>query len=71
MVAICYVSAYGFTKSLALAIEQGIRQAGVEDVRLFDLVTDDHAQAAAAVSASDGFLLGSPHPGGRCAAPGV
>ena len=53
MVAICYVSAYGFTKSLALAIEQGIRQAGVEDVRL------------------RWVPAGLPHPGGRCAAPGV
>ena len=60
MVAICYVSAYGYTRELALSMEQGIRRAGIEDVRLFDLVTDDHAEAAAAIGASDGFLLGSP-----------
>ena len=60
MVAICYVSAYGYTKSLADAIEKGIQGAGIQDVQLYDLVECDKAQAAAAVAASDGFLLGSP-----------
>lgn len=60
MAAICYVSAYGYTGRLAQAAAEGLRQAGVADVRLFDLVKDDKAQAAAAVAAADGFLLGSP-----------
>lgn len=59
-VAICYVSAYGYTGKLAQAVQQGLQQAGITDVQLFDLVKDDKAQAAAAVAAADGFLLGSP-----------
>ena len=58
-VAIAYVSAYGYTRSLAKAIAAGIEEAGVA-VRLFDLVTDDKEAAKAAVLDADGFLLGSP-----------
>lgn len=59
-VVIAYVSAYGYTKSLALAIEEGLSEGGIGSVRLFDLVTDDLAQAQGAIAAADGFLLGSP-----------
>ena len=58
-VAIAYVSAYGYTRSLAKAIAAGIEEAGVA-VRLFDLVTDYKEAATAAVLDADGFLLGSP-----------
>ena len=58
-VAIAYVSAYGYTRSLAKAIAAGIEEAGAA-VRLFDLVTDDKEAAKAAVLDADGFLLGSP-----------
>ncbi|ODU57612.1 MAG: flavoprotein [Clostridium sp. SCN 57-10] len=58
-VAIAYVSAYGYTRAIAEAMADGVREAGVE-VSMFDLVTDDKAAAAAAIAASNGFLLGSP-----------
>lgn len=59
-VAIAYVSAYGYTTSLANAIKTGLEQGGIKQIELFDLVTDDNAAAKAAVAAADGFLLGSP-----------
>lgn len=58
-VAITYVSAYGYTRALAEAMADGVRDAGAE-VSMFDLVTDDKAAAASAVASSNGFLLGSP-----------
>ncbi len=57
---ICYVSAYGYTKQLAEKIAEGIQAGGVKNVTLYDLVSDDHDAAAAAVAEADGFLLGSP-----------
>lgn len=59
-VAIAYVSAYGYTAQLAQAIAQGIKQGGINDVSLFDLTADDNDAAKAAISAADGFMLGSP-----------
>ncbi len=59
-VVIAYVSAYGYTKSLADAITEGLREAGVKSVELFDLVTCDKQKAASAIERSDAFLLGSP-----------
>ena len=58
-VVIAYVSAYGYTRSLAEAIAKGVKEAGVE-VKLFDLVTDNAEEAKAAIADADGFLLGSP-----------
>ena len=54
------MSAYGYTRQLAENIAQGIREGGVSDVRMFDLVTDDKQEAFQAIVQSDGFLLGSP-----------
>lgn len=59
-IVICYVSAYGYTKQLAKTIAEGIKSAGISDISLFDLLTDDKENAKAALLASDGFLLGSP-----------
>lgn len=58
-VVIAYVSAYGYTRSLAKAIAKGVEEAGVQ-VKLFDLVTDNADEAKAAIADADGFLLGSP-----------
>ncbi|HJB39254.1 MAG TPA: FprA family A-type flavoprotein [Candidatus Ruthenibacterium avium] len=58
-VVIAYVSAYGYTRSLAEAIAKGVQEAGV-DVKVFDLVTDSAEEAKAAIADADGFLLGSP-----------
>jgi len=59
-VAIAYVSAYGYTAQMAKVIAEAIRESGVQEVKLFDLVTDDKAAAAAAIAQSSAFLLGSP-----------
>ena len=59
-VAVAYVSCYGYTGALAQAVCEGLRQGGVENVELFDLVYGDKAAAQAAIAQSDGFLLGSP-----------
>lgn len=60
VVAIPYVSAYGYTASLARSIEKGLHDGGIQHVELFDLVTDSMESAKAAVEAADGILLGSP-----------
>ena len=59
-VAIAYVSSYGYTRTLAESIAQGLKESGIHEVNLFDLVTDDKAKAAAAIASADAFLLGSP-----------
>ena len=58
--AIVYVSAYGYTASLAQKIADGLKDGGYEKVELFDLTTDDKAKATAAVMAADACLFGSP-----------
>jgi flavorubredoxin len=57
---ICYVSSYGYTKSLAFKIKEGMFSSGIKNIKLYDLVYDDMKQAQADVADSDGFLLGSP-----------
>lgn len=59
VVAVAYVSAYGYTRRLAEHIRDGLKEGGVR-VEMYDLVSDDTAAAKAAVAAADGFLLGSP-----------
>lgn len=59
VVAVAYVSAYGYTRQLAEQICKGLSESGVE-VKCFDLVSDDNAAAKAAIADADGFLLGSP-----------
>ncbi|MGI6175006.1 MAG: FAD-dependent oxidoreductase [Christensenellales bacterium] len=58
-IAICYASAYGYTGQLAEQIAEGIKDAGIPDVTLYDLVTGDKTAAKAAIAQSTGFLLGS------------
>lgn len=60
MVAIPYVSAYGYTKALAKAIESGLYAGGIKKVKMFDLVTDSMQEAKEAVNQADGILIGSP-----------
>lgn len=59
-VAIAYVSAYGYTASLAREIEAGLRKGGINSIKVFDLVYNSMDDAKAAVAAADGMLLGSP-----------
>ncbi len=57
---IAYVSAYGYTRSLAEGIAEGIRAAGDVEVRLHDMVTDDPRKVLEEIEWADGFLLGTP-----------
>lgn len=59
-VAIVYVSAYGYTASLAKQIESGLQAGGITNVKMFDLVTDSMDEAKAAIEEAEGILLGSP-----------
>lgn len=59
-VVIAYVSAYGYTKSLAEQIEKGLHAGGIKKVQMFDLVTADMPTVKAAIDEADGILLGSP-----------
>lgn len=59
-VVIAYVSAYGYTASLAASIAQGLQDGGVREVDIFNLVTDSMDKAKAAIGEADGLLLGSP-----------
>lgn len=59
-VIIAYVSAYGYTKELAGLIADGVREAGVPHVAVYNLEEADAARVQAEIAAADGFLLGSP-----------
>ncbi len=58
-VVVAYVSAYGYTRSLAQAVAEGVRAAGV-DARPHDLGADDPRQVLEEIRWADGFLLGTP-----------
>ncbi|MDR1208699.1 MAG: FprA family A-type flavoprotein [Clostridiales bacterium] len=58
-VTIPFVSAYGYTRRLAEAISDGLREAGAE-VFPFDLVYDDAAECLARINVSDGLIIGTP-----------
>ena len=55
-----YVSAYGYTRSLAEKIAEGIRDSGDVDVRLYDMVEADQGKVLEEMGYADGILLGSP-----------
>ncbi len=59
LVAIPYVSAYGYTKMLADAMVEGLNEVNVK-AELFDMVNEDVEMVVGKVIESDGFLLGSP-----------
>ncbi len=59
-VALVYVSAYGYTREVAMAIQQSLLENGVAHVETFDLVEDGMAAAQSALASSDAILLGSP-----------
>ena len=59
-VVIPYVSAYGYTRQLAEAIEMGLKDAGDIEVRMHDLVTESTETAVQEILWADGFLLGTP-----------
>lgn len=59
-VIIPYVSAYGYTKSLAEQIGRGIADSGDIDVRSYDMVTADSAKVLEELGFADGILFGTP-----------
>ena len=59
-VIIPYVSAYGYTKSLAEKIAEGVRDSGDIDVRSYDMVEADAAKVNEELLFADGILLGTP-----------
>ena len=59
-VIIPYVSAYGYTKTLAEKIAEGIRDSGDVDVRSYDMVEADAAKVNEELLFADGILLGTP-----------
>jgi len=59
-VVIPYVSAYGYTKTLALEIARGISKAGPIEARLFDMVTEDKDEVLREMHYADGILFGTP-----------
>lgn len=60
IVTIPYVSAYGYTASLAKKIAEGIEAAGNIEVRLFNAIEHELTDIVASINESDGFLCGSP-----------
>ncbi|PWJ48944.1 FAD-dependent oxidoreductase [Faecalicatena contorta] len=59
-VVVPYVSAYGYTESLAQDIAKGIGQSGDIDVRLYDMVTSDTDKVVEELGFADGILFGTP-----------
>ena len=59
-VVIPYVSAYGYTETLAKKIAEGVKEAGDIDVRLYDMVTADPGVVMGDIAFADGLLFGTP-----------
>ena len=55
-----YVSAYGYTKTLAEKIAEGVRDSGDIDVRTYDMVEADAEKVSEELLFADGILLGTP-----------
>lgn len=55
-----YVSSYGYTEKMALAIQEGLKASGDLDVKAFDLVTTPLTEVAQEIYFADGILLGTP-----------
>ncbi len=58
-VVVAYVSAYGYTKKIALKIAEGIKSKGVEAL-VFDLETADINAVMSEIAVSKGIVIGSP-----------
>ncbi|EEH99512.1 hypothetical protein CSBG_03138 [Clostridium sp. 7_2_43FAA] len=60
IVTIPYVSAYGYTETLAKEIAKGIEAAGNIEVRLFNVIHHEIGDIVNSIGESDGLLCGSP-----------
>ena len=59
-VIIPYVSAYGYTKTLAEKIAEGVKDSGDIDVRSYDMVEADEVKVNEELLFADGILFGTP-----------
>ncbi len=57
---LAYISAYGYTREMALKIEEGLRSAGDIHVESMDLENALLGDIEALISRSDGIIIGSP-----------
>ncbi|WP_454052910.1 FAD-dependent oxidoreductase [Clostridium sp. Marseille-Q7071] len=59
-VTICYVSAYGYTESLAIEIKKAIEASGSFNVHIFDVIHHDINEILDKINISQGVLFGTP-----------
>lgn len=59
-VTISYVSAYGYTETLAKKIAEGINSVGNFKITMYDIINHDMLDIVNSISESDGILFGSP-----------
>jgi flavorubredoxin len=57
---ISYVSAYGYTKKMAQALAEGVKQQGACDVILADIEKMDLGEMDSLLTRADGIMIGSP-----------
>lgn len=60
MVAINYVSAYGYTEEIAKAVIEGLESAGDFDIRLHNIIYSDQNEILSEIAKADAVLFGSP-----------
>ena len=58
-ITICYISCYGYTETIAKALEEGMKRCDV-DVRIFNLQEDSVEDARKSLETSNGIAVGSP-----------
>lgn len=59
-VVVCYVSAYGYTASLADKISEGICANNEVELKLYDVIKHDKEEILEEISTADGLLFGTP-----------
>lgn len=59
-IVIAYVSAYGYTETIAHSLKEGLETVGTFDIKVFDLVDADLDEVVKAIDDADGVLIGSP-----------
>ncbi|MGL5617307.1 MAG: FprA family A-type flavoprotein [Sarcina sp.] len=59
-IVIAYVSAYGYTKEMALEIEKGINSVGDFEIKSYDIVDYELSEIVANIGDADSLIVGSP-----------
>jgi len=57
---VMYVSAYGYTREMAEAIAEGVKESGVETVTLLDIEKIELGELDSALTLHNGFVIGCP-----------